>query len=187
MTEPFTPPDTPDADRALARVGRLALRARLALVWEQAWPEALALALVGAAFVFAAWLGLFVELPLTGRVGALALFALAGLYALYRIARIAWTPSRAEALSRIDRDSGVKHRPAATLDDSLANTGADPATAALWRLHRARALAAAAKLKVAAPSPRMVARDRYALRAAALMRLRRDSGVSALHASNRVM
>ena len=89
MTEPFTPPDTPDADRALARVGRLALRARLALVWERAWPEALALALVGAAFVFAAWLGLFVELPLYGRVGALGLFPLAGLYASYRLARIA--------------------------------------------------------------------------------------------------
>ncbi len=51
----------------------------------------------------------------------------------------------------------------------LADANADPATRALWDLHRRRLDGALARVRVAAPSPRLVDRDRYALRAAALL------------------
>ncbi|MBE7219591.1 MAG: TIGR02302 family protein, partial [Caulobacteraceae bacterium] len=53
--------------------------------------------------------------------------------------------------------------------DALANPAADAATRALWELHRRRAAEAVARTRVRAPSPRLVERDRYALRAAALL------------------
>ena len=127
----------------------------------------LALGLCGA-FLAASWLGLWVELPRPWRIGGVVLFGAALLAILAGFLR--WrTPTRAEALARLDRDSGLAHRPATTLDDALASTGDDPATTALWRLHRRRAEAAASRLTLAAPSPRMAERDRYALRGAALV------------------
>jgi uncharacterized protein (TIGR02302 family) len=72
-------------------------------------------------------------------------------------------------LARLDQDSGVPHRPASSLEDTLANRSSDPATQALWALHRARLEAEIARLKIAAPSPRVPQRDRYALRAMALV------------------
>jgi uncharacterized protein (TIGR02302 family) len=95
-------------------------------------------------------------------------FVLAILFVLWREARLHW-PSRPEALARLDHDSGVPHRPASSLEDTLANQSSDPATQALWALHRERLEAEIARLKVAAPSPRVPQRDLYALRAVALV------------------
>ena len=80
-------------------------------------------------------------------------------------------PSRKEALVRIDRISGLASHPAAVIDDRLGNGANDPATRALWNLHRRRAEQAVALLRTGGPSPRMVDLDRYALRASVLVAL----------------
>ena len=149
---------------------QLARRASLVLVWERAWPVLVAVLVVVAVFLTVSWLGLWLELPGWARVAGLGLFGAALAWCLSGLARLA-PPSRAQTLSRLDRDSGVGHRPATALEDRLANPGSDPATRALWALHQQRLRAQAARLKVAAPAPRIAARDKYALRAAALVAL----------------
>ena len=150
------------------RLRRLVGAARGALAWEQIW-RALAPVLTLLGFFLAlSWAGLWQVLPHWARLVGLCVFALAILYTVWREARPRW-PSRAEALARLDHDSGVLHRPASTLEDTLANRSGDPATQALWAVHRKRLEAEIARLKVAPPSPRVPQRDRYALRAAALV------------------
>ena len=78
-------------------------------------------------------------------------------------------PARKAALARIDQSSDIAHHPASGLDDELANAGGDPATQALWNLHRKRLLARVARLRVGAPAPHVAVRDRYAVRAAVLV------------------
>lgn len=157
--------DRPPA--AAVRLERLAFRARLALIWERLWPPLAALGALACLFVAVSWLGLWLELPRAGRIAGVILFGIAAL-ALLWIARPRGLPRRAEALARLDRDSGRPHRPATTLDDRLSNAASDPSTQALWELHRRRAEEAAAAMQVAPPSPRMVERDRFALRLGAV-------------------
>lgn len=139
-------------------------RARLALVWEGAWPWLAALIGVGVLFLVVSWAGLWDRLPPYGRIAGVLLFALALAATLAPLARLA-LPGRREALSRVDRASGQAHRPATGLDDSLASVaGQDPMTRALWEAHRARIAREAGALKAGAPSPKLAARDPYALR-----------------------
>src|SRR5260370_882903 len=82
----------------------------------------------------------------------LALLGVALLALLVRLALIS-RPSQREALSRLDRDSGLPHGPASGLADALANATDDPTTRAVWQLHRRRLIAAAQRLVLALPSP----------------------------------
>ena len=74
-------------------------------------------------------------------------------------------PDQAEALRRIDRNSGLSHRPATAVSDHLAVTQSDPMSAALWQAHIERALRAARNLRAGWPMPQLAARDPFALRA----------------------
>jgi uncharacterized protein (TIGR02302 family) len=153
---------------ALQHLDRLAKRASLTLIWEQAWPRIVALLCLGGLFVTVSWLGLWLALPSMGRIAGLVLFGIVTLGLLVRAATVR-RPVRREALARLDRDSGLRHAPASGLVDALANAGDDPATRALWQLHRRRLFAATQKLQLALPSPRLAERDRYALRAGILV------------------
>ena len=153
-----------------ARLDELARRAELILVWERLWPAIVPVLVIGGLFVALSWLGLWLDLPRWGRIAADLVFVAALVAALFHLVRLT-RPSRMEALARLDRDSGLLHRPASALDDRLANATDDQATRILWDVHRRRAETAAASLRLRPPSPRMVARDRFALRAAALIAL----------------
>jgi hypothetical protein len=155
-------------DPGQRRLQRLVAAARAALGWEKLWRAGAPLLTLLGFFLAVSWAGLWQVLPHSARIAGLAAFALAILYTLWREARLSW-PSRAEALARLDHDSGVLHRPASALEDTLANRSGDPATQALWAVHRKRLEGEIARLKVALPSPRVPQRDRYALRAAALV------------------
>lgn len=146
------------------RLERLAAQARLALAFERLWPVATAALCLLGLFLVLSFLGLWLEAPRWGRILGVSLFGLALAALAANLLRLRW-PNRADELARLDRDSGLAHRPATALTDRLANDGEDPATRALWELHRKRMEDAARKLRVAAPSPRLVERDRYALRA----------------------
>ena len=98
----------------------------------------------------------------------MVVFALLALAALVPFARLR-IPAAADALSRLDRRSGLRHRPATTIADELVVTPQDPYSLALWRAHVERTLAAARAFKAGWPSPRIAARDPYALRGLVLV------------------
>lgn len=154
--------------RAEHRLRSALQRARAALLWERVWP---ALAAMGGAFglfLIASWLGLWLALPPYGRVAGLLLFALLFAAALLPALRIR-PPSAGEALSRLDRESRLPHRPATALADHLASKPDDPVGAALWRAHVARMSAQLGALRAGLPSPRLAAIDTRAVRALVML------------------
>ena len=126
--------------------------------------------IVAGFFLCISWTGVWLAAPHWARgLGVLAL-ALGLIIALLPLRAFRF-PSRQEALGRIDRVSGLASHPAAVIADRLANETKDPATRALWNLHRRRAEQAVALLRTGGPSPRMVDLDIYALRAIVLVAL----------------
>lgn len=145
------------------------VQARAALLWERLGPALWAPLSVLGAFLALALLNLLVLLP--GWLHALALLGLAAAFLLsvavgFRRFR---APAEDEARRRLERDSGLDHRPLHTLRDRPA--GNDPMAQALWRLHQERARAAMRKLRVAWPGTEVPSHDRYALRALVILML----------------
>nr|WP_245404833.1 TIGR02302 family protein [Ancylobacter gelatini] len=139
-------------------------RAQAALLWERVWPALVALGVALGVFLIASWLGLWLVLSPAGRMIGIALFAVALAVALIPALRIR-LPSDADALSRLDRESGLAHRPATALSDHLAGKPDDPVASALWRAHMARVSSQIGALRVGLPSPRLAAIDTRAVRA----------------------
>ena len=158
----------PDRDAKRQTLDRRLAEARAVLAFERLWPVAVAVTALAAAFLALSWFGFWVAVPRGVRIIGVLLFT-AGLVGIAVLAIRGRLPGRREALARLDRDSGDRHRPITSSQDVLADRNADPATRALWDLHRRRLDGALARVRVAAPSPRLVDRDRYALRAAALL------------------
>ena len=168
--------------RRLARGRRLA---RLALGWEALWPRLWPVLGVAGLFVALALSGLFLHLP--GWLHALLLlgFALALGAAIWRAARGFALPRNAEADRRLERESGLSHRPLSTLTDRPA-TQDDPMAAALWQVHQARAAAALERLRVGTPRPGLAARDRRALRMGLVVALVAALGIAGGEAPERL-
>ena len=104
-------------ERALAR-------ARWATFWERLWPPvAMILTAVGL-FLAVSWLGLWLWLPPIGRI-----FVLVGFAALMAASCVPLLlvrfPSRADGLRRLDRNTGLIHRPATAIGDELATPAAE--------------------------------------------------------------
>src|SRR6478672_9174387 len=137
-------------------------RARYAIGWERSWPHLARLLSIVGLFLVVSWAGLWLALPFIARAIGLALFALAALGALFPLLRFRW-PSREEGLSRLDRGSGIRHRPATALTDTLATQ--DPVALALWQAQRQRTLASIKRIRAGLPSPRLPFHDPWALRA----------------------
>jgi uncharacterized protein (TIGR02302 family) len=139
--------------------------ARAALAWEQLWPALWPAAGIAGLFLV---LALFNLLPLLdGWLHALILllFVLALAAALVIGLRRVRLPDEAAALRRLERDSGLPHRPLLAVRDRLAGA-ADPATAELWRLYQKQARQRIRSLKLRMPHPNLAARDPWGLRAA---------------------
>ena len=139
-----------------------------ALLFERVWPFVATAICIVAVFVVVSWLGLWVASPVWVRIGGVALFGVGIVGLIGACARLR-LPTRREVLARLDRDSGLPHHPISAAEDILANPAADPATRAIWDLHRRRLSEALRRTRVALPSPRMVDRDPYAARAAILV------------------
>jgi uncharacterized protein (TIGR02302 family) len=132
------------------------------ILWERVWPALVPPAAIIALFFAVSWLGLWIELQRPLRIAGTLLFLLAFIYSLRNILTIRHA-GPVEARSRLDRDSGVLHRPVEAMTDTVAASD-DPASQALWALHQKRAEAAVAKLKVATPDPALRRKDPVALR-----------------------
>ena len=107
------------------------------------------------------------------------LFVILLAFCLLTVARAAQTvrwPTREQGCRRLERDSAVAHRPLDAVGDRptglAGRTDSDNRlTAALWRVHRARMLAATRALRVGPPNVSLVRRDPRALRALVLILL----------------
>ena len=161
--------EAPRPTSGAVRLLRVAIaRARRALLWENLWPLLAAIAVAVGTFLAASWAGLWIALPPLGRVIGLAVFALV---ALASLVPAIWVriPRTDHALRRLDRSSGLAHRPATTIVDALATNPADPVADALWRAHVARAAEGARRLRAGWPRPHLAARDPFAIRALVLL------------------
>jgi uncharacterized protein (TIGR02302 family) len=148
-------------DQALRKSARAILTERLLRLGA-------ALATLALLFLTLAWLGLWRAAPVEARMAGVALFSFAALLVIAREIGRGY-PRRRAAAARLDSAAIGPLKPAASLDDTLAGGAADPATAALWALHRKRLESALAETPVLAPRPRLPERDPYALRAFALV------------------
>jgi len=160
-------PDPTEPARDTGAVSRLGLaqalqRAKFAIAWELVWPHLARLLTVIGLFLVVSWSGLWLALPAVGRAIGTVLFAGLALAALLPLLKFRW-PSRAQALGRLDRGTGVRHRPATALTDTLATR--DPVAQALWQAQRERTLAALAHIRAGLPAPRLTIHDPWALRA----------------------
>ena len=136
----------------------------LALAWEGLWPRLMPLLAVLALFVAAAHLDLFGGLDPWVHTGLLAALAVGFLgLGWWRLRGFVW-PARAEAIRRLEQDSGVPHRPLVAVQDSLAAGSSDPMAAALWEAHRRREAARLASLANKAAHPGLARFDTWALR-----------------------
>lgn len=138
--------------------------ASLIMAWESLWRGLWPALMLIAAFVALALFGLLPMLPgwmhaivLAGMLGGLAVL-------LWRGLRKLAVPEHADARRRLERASGLDHRPLQTLDDRMAEGIGDAGTESLWREHRTRMLDAASDLRVGLPQPGVAARDPLALR-----------------------
>ena len=161
------PPDLSEPARDPEAVARLQLtqalqRAQYAIAWERGWPHLARVLTVIGLFLVVSWAGLWLVMPFVARAVGLGLFVLLGLAALLPLVRFRW-PSRDEALSRLDRGTGIRHRPATTLTDTLMTQ--DPVARALWQAQRERTLASIKRIRAGLPAPRLAIHDPWALRA----------------------
>jgi uncharacterized protein (TIGR02302 family) len=161
-SEPVAAQRSADAG-ARSQLGSAVRRARWSIFWERLWPTLARLAAIIGLFLAVSWLGLWLWLPPLARAAGLVVFALLAIAAIVPFMSLR-LPAAADALRRLDRGSGVRHRPATTIADELAVTPRDPYSLALWQAHVERTLAAARAFKAGWPSPRLAMRDPYALR-----------------------
>src|SRR5712691_3347591 len=155
----------PDAGEMLERALR---RARWTSFWERLWPPLATLATAIGIFLAISWLGIWLWLPPIGRAIALGGFLVLAAVAMWPLLRVRF-PSRYDGLRRLDRNTGLLHRPATAMSDELATPNSDPWSTALWRAHVERALLAARTLRAGRPAPRLDLRDPIAVRALVLM------------------
>jgi uncharacterized protein (TIGR02302 family) len=154
--------------RTRARIDHAVGRARLVLLWEAIWPRIVPLGVLAAVFLSLSWFGVWQLLPDWVRVLSLGLFGIAALVLIFRLARLD-LPSRQTGLARVERATGVDHRPATAYADRLATATDDSAGRTLWHAHRRRLLASLDRLRTGQPQPGLAARDPYALRFLAVL------------------
>jgi uncharacterized protein (TIGR02302 family) len=159
--DPSEPVRNPDAVSRL-QLAQALRRAEFAMAWERSWPHLARLLTVAGLFLVVSWAGLWLVLPFMARAAGLGLFVVLALAALFPLVWFRW-PSRQEALGRLDRGTGIRHRPATALTDTLATQ--DPVALALWQAQRERTLASIKRIRAGLPSPRLSIHDPWALRA----------------------
>ncbi len=170
------------ADSLDRRIARARAVLGIERILPRLWPAAgfagfyLALALTGI-FAFVPW-------PVQAVVLAAAITASA-LSLAEGFADFVW-PRSIDGARRLERDSGLPHRPISERRDVLAG-GGDPFTETLWALHQARSLPR--KLRLALPHAGIAARDPHGLRwyvlialAAGLVLARGDTGARLISA-----
>ena len=149
--DPSQPAREPDAVARLQLTQALQ-RAQYAIAWERAWPGLARLLSVIGLFLVVSWAGLWLALPFVARAAGIVLFVCWRWGRCFHLRVFAGRPAK-RRLSRLDRGTGIRHRPATALTDTLASK--DPIAQALWREQRERTLASIKRIRAGLPSPRL--------------------------------
>ncbi len=135
-----------------------------ALAWEGLWPRLMPLVALAALFVAAAHFDLFAGIDPWVHTGVLAVLGLAALgFCGWQFRHFSW-PDRDAAIRRLERDSGVPHRPLVAVQDRLAAGEGDAMASALWETHRQREARRLASLANKLAHPGLARLDVWALR-----------------------
>ena len=146
-----------------SRLASRRAQARRVLWFERVWPALWPVfALIGV-WLAASLFDLPGLLPVWWHLGLLAIVVVALVGLTWRGLRPLRRPTDAEVDRRLERASGLRHRPLVVIDDQPAMD--DPATAALWHAHRTRATAQIARLRAGWPRPGIPQKDMIAGRA----------------------
>ncbi|MGB0907647.1 MAG: DUF4175 family protein, partial [Maricaulaceae bacterium] len=152
---------TENHEALLKRGKRLAAHARGWMIWERFAPIYALSALVIALFLIGSFTGLWQRIGDPWR-------AIAIIFTLYFAVKASFSafktrfPTRSDAERRVEKDSGVSHRPLQTLKDSPVATNAMSSDA--WERHIAQAAKGAKNLKRATPIASLAPRDPYFMR-----------------------
>ena len=119
------------ADHARTLLDTAVRRARWTILWERLWPALATFATAIGLFLALSWLGLWLWLPPLGRAVALLAFVVLTVAAAIPLGMLRM-PLTSDGLRRLDRGSGLRHRPATAVTDELAVTSQDPYSLALW-------------------------------------------------------
>ena len=156
--------------------------ARAALLFERVWPALWPPFAIAAGFVILALLEVPAMLPPGARMGLAGVCAVAVVVMLVRGLNRIVAPSVPEADRRLERVTGLRHRPLEVLYDQPALPGAE----SLWRAHINRARAQIVRLRVGRPRPGLAAIDRRALRVFVVIALIAALGVAGEQAPSRL-
>jgi hypothetical protein len=158
-------------------------RAKLAILTEKTWGRLVPPLGVSSLFLSASWLGLWDVVPPHLRASGVGLFATALAATAVPLLATRW-PSRREALSRLDANTGLPHRPATQFGDRLAAAQTQEQTADIWDAYRGRLEKTVGGFRAGAPDLHLTTKkDPYALRFAAAVLLVAASFAVANHTS----
>ena len=170
-----TPHQTALEEAARRRLARLAWLTRLVLIGEKICLPLLTITSLWTSLLGLIWLGLFQILPPPFNGSAIGAGCMASLllggYWLSRHRPLQRMPDTRDALLRLDHAQGLKHRPASSFADTLADTHSDAFTRHLWLAHRSRLIEQIMSMRL--PAPHFLARnhDVLALRHLAVLLL----------------
>jgi len=112
-----------------AKFARKVRFSRWALLFERLWPRVWLLLGLAGVFLLVSLAGLWPLLSDPVHYALLGAFAVAGIAALWNAVRVPF-PTHEEGVRRIERVSGVPHRPASSYEDTITANAEDPRTAA---------------------------------------------------------
>ena len=156
------------------KLGRKLFLARSALAWEYLWPALWPAVGIAGLFLALALFDFFAQMPGWLHVILLAVFAIFFVRALVQAIRQFDWPDPHDGRRRLERASGLDHRPLTAVNDSQATGTDDQSSAELWRAHQARMEALSQNLRTGIPEPGLARRDPWALRLALRQRRRRS-------------
>ena len=149
----------------LRRLYRLIFQARLVLFWENLWPRFWPFLIVSSLFIITILFNGFSALPVSVHLLLLGLFGLSLFVSLLLAFRGVTWPSQAQALHRLEKDSGFKDQPLFALTDRPVSGVDNKFAQAIWINHQDRMSAAMKHVVLQKPQSHLHKRDPYSLRA----------------------
>jgi uncharacterized protein (TIGR02302 family) len=178
-----------DLERLLDKLASRRALARLTILFERLWPVLWPPVGIAGVFICVALLDVPRMLPLWGHIALLAVTAVLIIATLLRGLMSVAAPDDSSADRRLERASGLLHRPLSVLTDRPARTarGIDPAALALWQAHLMRTVRQVRRLRVGMPRPGLARRDRHALRVGLAVALLATLGIAGADAPARLV